>query len=194
MNMLLERIITAEEFLSLPGNEFYELVDGKLVEKNVGAESSYLGGVLYSALLTFCRRNRTGWVFPQETTFQFVPSRPNLVRKPDVALVKLGRFPDETLPKGHIRLAPDLVVEVVSPNDLYYEVEQKVAEYRSAGVPLVWVITPPTRTALIRRADGTADEVGENGELDGEKVVPGFRFRLADLFQMIDAPASAPPA
>jgi Uma2 family endonuclease len=184
MNLLLERdTFTAEDLLTLPDGDHFELVDGKLVERNMGAQSSYVGMRLGRLLANFCEEPFAGWVFPADTSFQCFPNRPNLVRKPDVSFVRRGRFPNETLPEGHVRLAPDLAVEVVSPNDLFYEVEQKVAEYRSAGVPLIWVVIPPTRTVLIRRNNGTAGEVGESGELDGEDVLPGFRCRVAELFQ-----------
>lgn len=91
---------------------------------------------------------------------------------------RLTRFCDE----HGLRFPPDLAVEVLSPNDLGEEVEQKVLEYLRSGLRLVWVISPATRTARVVRADGTTAWLREDGELDGEKVVPGFRCRLADLF------------
>jgi len=178
-----ERNYTADDLLRTPYRKGYELVDGKLVELSTGAASSYIGGWLYNFLMTFCGNPPTGWVFPPETSYQCFPTRPNLVRKPDVSFIRLGRLPNEELPGGHIRIPPDLGVEVVSPNDEYYEVEEKVREYRSVGVRLIWIVIPPTRNVLVRRLDGSASEVGENGELDGEDVVPGFRCRVADLFR-----------
>jgi Uma2 family endonuclease len=190
MNLLLQKApITAEEFLALRDSKGYELVDGELVELNRGAESSSISGELARLLRNHCADNPLGWVFPPETTYQFFTDRPNLVRKPDVSFVRLGRLEEERLPRGHIRIAPDLAAEVVSPNDLFEEVENKVAEYRRDGVRLIWVVNPSTRTVLVRRLDGTAAEVGPGGELDGEDVVPGFRCRVADLFR---PPAGVP--
>jgi Uma2 family endonuclease len=176
-------LLTAEEFLRLPNDGDYELVDGKLVERHMGAASSYLGGRLLRFLSTFCESPFLGWVFNSEASYQMLTQRPRLVRKPDVSFVRAGRFPDETLPQGHIRFAPDLIVEVISPNDIFYEVAEKLAEYRTAGVRLVWVVIPPTRTVQIRRLDGSLAEVGEEGELSGEDVVPGFRCSVRELFQ-----------
>lgn len=192
MNLLLQTPITAEDFLRLPEADGCELVDGQLVERHMGAESNYIAGRLYAILLAFCDNPFCGWVFPGETTYQFLPGRPNLVRRPEVSFVRQGRFQESKIPEGHIRLAPDLAVEIVSPNDLYYEVEQKVAEYRSGGVRLIWIVTPPTRTVLIRRADGICAEVGENGELSGEDVLPGFRCPVTALFQHL-SPTPPPP-
>jgi Uma2 family endonuclease len=191
MNLLAQGPITAEDFLRLPEADFCELIDGRLVERHMGAESSFIGGELLFLIRAFLSTNPLGRVFPGETTYQYLPGRPNLVRRPDVSFVRQGRFPEDRIPEGHIRLAPDLAAEVVSPNDLYYEVEQKVAEYRSAGVRLVWIVSPPTRSVLIRRADGSCTEVGENGELSGEDVLPGFRCPVTALFQQLRPAASS---
>jgi Uma2 family endonuclease len=183
MNLLVPQpTYTADDLLALPDGDHFELVDGRLVEKQMGAESSYIGGRLGRLLGAYCESPFSGWVLPADASYQFLPDRPNLVRKPDVSFIRLGRLPNEVLPTGHIRLPPDLAVEVVSPNDLYYEVEEKVREYRQAGVRLVWIVVPPSRTVLVRRLDGTATEVLEGGELSGEDVVPGFRCRVADIF------------
>ena len=185
MNLLLPQpTFTADDLLTLPNSEGFELVDGKLVETHMGAVSAYVGVRLSRRLVEFCDEPFRGWVLPADATYQYLPDRPNLVRKPDVSFIRPGRLPDERLPEGHIRLAPDLVVEVISPNDLYYEVEEKIAEYRSGGVRLIWVVVPPTRTVLIRRLDGSAAEVREDGDLSGEDVVAGFHCPVADLFRL----------
>ena len=82
----------------------------------------------------------------------------------------------------YIPFAPDLAVDVASPNDSYEYLEQKVADYRSAGVRLIWVVNPATRSVLIRRLDRTCAELDDGGSLDGEDVVPGFKCCVAELF------------
>ncbi len=184
MNLLLPQpVLTADDLLAMPDGDRFELVDGKLVELPVGTQSSYIGGRILRLLASFCENPFIGWVLPADASYQPFPDRPNLVRKPDVSFIRAGRLPNETLPEGHARLAPDLAVEVVSPNDLYYEVVQKMAEYRLAGVRLVWLVAPPTRTVQIRPLDGTLAEVGEEEELSGEDVIPGFRCSVRELFQ-----------
>src|SRR5207302_6337262 len=138
--------ITAEQLLTIPDSDQFELIDGKLVEINMGARASYIEARLTRLLVAFCESPFAGWVLPGDTSYQCFPNRPNVVRRPDVSVIRPGRLPSETLPEGHLRLAPDLVAEVVSPNDLYYEVEEKIAEYRSAGVRLIWLLVPPSRT------------------------------------------------
>jgi Uma2 family endonuclease len=184
MNLLISRpTITADDLLAMPDGDRFELVDGKLVEMHMGAQSSYIGLRLCRLLAAFCENPFIGWVLPAETSYQPFSNRPNLVRKPDASFIRAGRLLNETLPEGHIRLAPDFAAEVVSPNDLFYEVAQKMAEYHAAGIRLVWLLTPPTRTVQIRRIDGTLTEVGEEGELSGEEVIPGFRCSVRELFQ-----------
>jgi Uma2 family endonuclease len=127
-----------------------------------------------------------GWLLNSGASYQTILNR--RIRKPDLSFICLGRLPDEQIPDGYIKLAPDLAVEVISPNDIHYETDQKVDEYLKAGTRLVWVVNPVVRTVLIYRADGSIGGVRESGELDGEDVIPGFRCRVADLFATPKAP------
>jgi Uma2 family endonuclease len=158
----------------------YEMVDGQLRELVMGAESSWVGGKLYGRLDAYCESHRLGWAFPQETAYRCF-GKGGTVRKPDASFIRLGRLKDEQLPRGDLRIAPDLAVEAVSPNDTVYELDEKIEEYLKAGVRLVWVINPVSRIALVHRHDGTVSKVREDQELSGEDVLPGFRCRLADV-------------
>jgi Uma2 family endonuclease len=85
------------------------------------------------------------------------------------------------LPKGWAKIVPDLVVEVVSPNDTVYELEEKLDDYRKVNVPLVWVINPNSRMVRVHRANGSVSDLHENDELSGEHVIPGFRCPITDI-------------
>ena len=189
MNILATATFTPEDLLALPDGDLYELVDGCPVEKTMGAEASWIGGEVLAVLRNFVRDHDLGRVFPADTGYQCFSATPNLVRKPDVSFIRWGRLPGDTLPTGNVRIAPDLAVEVVSPNDTYYEVEQKVREFLKAGVRQVWVINPPTRAVRIHRPGGSLTDLGEDQELTGADVVPGFRCRVGELFPV--TPASA---
>jgi Uma2 family endonuclease len=175
------RRYSPEDLLRLPDGVNFELVDGQLVERQMGTESSWVAVQLVILLGAHCKARNLGWVFGADASFQCFPDAPDKVRKPDVSFVRLDRLAGGP-PKGHCRVAPDLAVEVISPNELYSEVEEKVAEYLAAGVQLVWVIDPPTRSARVHRADGTVANLGAGDELSGESVVPGFHCPVADLF------------
>jgi Uma2 family endonuclease len=87
------------------------------------------------------------------------------------------------VPQGHCRVAPDLVIEAVSPNDTAYEVEDKIAQWLGAGVRLVWVIYPETQRVQVHRADGTVTKLQSAEQLSGEDVIPGFQCQVAAVFQ-----------
>jgi len=95
--------------------------------------------------------------------------------------VRSGRFPGGVLPKGWAKIPPDLAVEVISPNETAYELDEKLGDYQKAGVPLVWVINPNSRTVRIHRGDGSVSYLRENEELSGEDVIPGFRCIVRDF-------------
>lgn len=182
MNMIVRpEPLTAEEFEQMTETKGAELIDGELREKQVGGESSYVNNEFGRAIGAFVREHSLGWVFDSECGYQCFPTHPRTVRKPDVSFVRRGRFPNERLPRGHVRIPPDLAVEVVSPGDTWYEVEEKVAEYLAVEVPLVWVVNPDCRTVHVYRPDGTVTRLRDTDVLTGGPVLPGFQVRVAEL-------------
>ena len=175
-------VIEPEDLLRMPEGDRYELIDGIPKEKPMGAESDEIGGLLLTRLNNFIRPGKLGRAYPSQTGFQCFPNKSKQVRMPDTAFVSAGRLPNDRSPEGYITVAPDIAAEVVSPNETYEEVETKVAEYRAAGVKLIWIISPKSRTVLIRRLDGTCAELDETGTLSGETVLPGFTCAVAELF------------
>jgi len=175
-------LMDPDDLLRLPDGDRYELLDGVPKEKDMGVKSGEIAGLLLTALNAFIRPRKLGRAYPGDAGYRYFPDRPLHVRFPDVSFVAAARVPGGRSPDGYYLLAPDLAVEVVSPHDLSEDVEKKVAEYRAAGVKLIWVISPAARTVLVRRPDGTCSELDEAGELSGEDVVPGFTCKVADLF------------
>lgn len=180
-----EKTYTPEDLLRMPDGDFYELVNGRLVETGMGALASWVSGQLFDRINEFVRSRDLGWVFPSETPFRCFPRRPSNVRKPDAAFVSKGRM--QRLAKGWARVPPDLVVESISPNELYSEVLDKIYDYLDAGVRLIWVIDPGTRTAEIYRLDGSRARLDERGVLEGEDVLPGFTCLLSEILPAVDA-------
>jgi Uma2 family endonuclease len=174
---------TPEDLLALPDAVRYELVDGQLVERPMGFQSSRIGGQLFFLFRAYCDERGLGWVLPADASYQCFPDAPNKVRKPDVSFIRAEKLPADEEPEGHCRIAPDLAAEVISPNEIFQEAINKVGEYLDAGVRLVWIIHPPSRTVLIFRPDGSAAILRGAGELSGEDVVPGFRCSLDELFR-----------
>jgi Uma2 family endonuclease len=180
---------TPADLLTMPDGKRYELVDGQLVELNMSMWSSHVAGIIHWLLTTYCRDKRLGWTFPEGTSYQCFAAFPNMVGKPDCSFIRLNRLTiQQAQAEGHGSVVPDLVVEVISPNDIAHEVDQKVHLYLTAGVALVWVVNPEQRTVAVHRAATTGTILRENDEVSGEEVVPGFRCRVGDFFV---APAGA---
>ena len=151
------------------------------------------GARLSSRLDPFCEEHDLGIVWAADNGYQCFPHAPGLVRKPDVSFVRSGRLPGDVAPEGWVKIPPDLAVEVVSPNDSVEELEEKLDDYRKAGVPLVWVIYPEARKAKVLRLDGPPGELGEDDELSGEDIIPGFRCPLREILPR-RTPAEEPRA
>ncbi|HWE39259.1 MAG TPA: Uma2 family endonuclease [Isosphaeraceae bacterium] len=180
---------TPEDLLAMPDGDRFELVDGHLVERPMGAISSLVGAEILRLVGNYNREHRLGHVFGADGGFQCFPDDPGRVRKPDVSFLRRGRLPREEVPDGYVGIAPDLAVEVLSPNDQHYETSGKIEEYLSVGVRLIWVVDPVSRTVLISRADRTIQGLRDSDELSGEDVLPGFRCRVAEVFEPMRAEA-----
>jgi Uma2 family endonuclease len=129
------------------------------------------------------RENRLGETYAAETGFK-LRSNPDTVRAPDIAFIKQERVNEIGEAKGYWPGAPDLAVEVLSPDDRVSEVEEKVSEWLSAGAQMVWVVSPKLRTITVYRSLSDIAVLTEKDALDGRDVVPGFRISLAELFKI----------
>jgi len=175
-------IYTPEDLLSMPDAVDYELVDGNLVERHMGSESSAIAMRIAFILTNFVFTRRLGHLFDAECGYVCFPDAPGKVRKPDLSFIRSGRLPDDRPPKGYIQIAPDLAIEVVSPGDLAYEIQEKVNEYLAAGVRLVWVVYPNTKEIHIYRSPGASSIARQADTLSGEDILPGFQSPVADFF------------
>ncbi len=188
--------VTPDDLLAMGDvGKGYELVDGRLEELNVSFLSSLVAGEAYAAIREHSRRANLGWVVPEGTSFQCFPAR-GKVRRADTAFITLARLtPELASTAGHCPVVPDLVVEVISPDDRAANVNQKVQEWIGAGVRLVWVIDPEARTVFAYHRDrpASADIVREPDTLTGDPILPGFAVPAADLFRF-PAGAVAPAA
>lgn len=160
--------------------EGYELVDGQLVERKMGAESNLVASMLWAQLDAHRKATKSGLAIAPDTAYRCFPNRKTM-RKPDVSFVRGGRLPGDRPPRGDVLIVPDLAVEVVSPNDVVYELDEKIEQYLAIGVRLVWVINPDARMVIVHRQDGTMAKVREGANLDGEDAVPGFLCPLTEI-------------
>jgi Uma2 family endonuclease len=110
-----------------------------------------------------------------------------------VAFIRKERLPDPR-PRTFAEFAPDLVVEVVSPNDAYSTVREKVEEWLRAGVSVVWVVDPFRRTVEVFRIDAPVETLREGDTLTCESLLPGFALPLTTLFGGLQAQLEPPSA
>ena len=179
----IKELFTAEELerLSSSGKRM-ELVKGKVYEMApAGGRHGFVALRITTPLSAHVWQLDLGYVFAAETGF-IIRRDPDTVRAPDVAFVSIDRMSLEDLPDGFIETIPDLVVEVVSPGDSRREVREKVEDWLRAGVRLVWVLFPATRTATVYRSFDDVTELSEDDALDGGDVVLGFSCSLREVF------------
>ncbi len=176
-------LMTAEELFELPDDGYrYELVDGDLVRMTPsggehGVVTARVGHVLQEYIDTYgggvCCGAETGFILRRT---------PDVVRAPDAAFVSAERIPNSGIPKSFWPFAPDLAVEVPSPNDRFSAVHVKIAEYFAAGTRLVWIVESATRRVHVYRTPHDVQVLEEDDELTGSDVLPGFRCAVKRLF------------
>jgi Uma2 family endonuclease len=173
--------MTAEELFELQDDGLrHELVEGELrTMAPAGFDHGRVALRIGARILAHVEEQLLGEVLAAETGFVLARD-PDTVRAPDVAFVASERAPLGT--RGFPELAPDLVVEVVSPSDRASEVASKAAMWIDAGVRLVWVVDPQARLAAVHHPGGLVTVLREDGVLDGEDVLPGFRLPLTTVF------------
>ena len=170
---------TVADLLDPPDGKLYELIDGELAEKPMSYMSAYIGGRVVRHLGNYAEDRQLGWVVP-EATIDCFDWRERYARRPDVTFTARSRLP--TIPmEGVLTIAPDLCVEVVSPNDDAVDLELKTRDYFRAGVKLVWHIFPEARTIHVYHPDGTAAVLTDGGTLTGGDVLPGFSVAATDV-------------
>lgn len=176
------RHYTAEDLESMPDGDRYEIIEGELQERIMSYESSRIAVLIGFLVEMWARQGHPGHVAGSDGGFQIFPWAPGDVRMPDVSYVsavRLGRVPR----RGWVTIPPDLAVEVVSPTDTAWKVQLKARDYVRAGVPLVWVVFPETRTVEVHRAGASIIEVlTEADALTGGDILPGFSVPVAELF------------
>ena len=178
-------LATAEDLLRmrepLPGL-WHELDHGALVVREAGGlEHGDIAALLVIRMGAYVYEHELGRVVGSNVGF-LLTKNPDTVRVPDAAFVRADRIPCGALSKRYVDGAPDLAIEVMSPNDRFSELARKATDYLRAGGRLVWGIRPYDRRVIVWRANGEMQTLTLADTLDGEDVLPGFRCRVASLF------------
>jgi Uma2 family endonuclease len=177
------QLMTADDLLQMPDDGFlYELVRGEL--RRMSPASYRHGKIIINMTLSLgqhVRNHQLGDVYAAETGFKLT-SDLDTVRALDVAFVRRERVEAVGEMEGYWPGVPDLAIEVISPNDLYTEVEEKVIEFLNAGTGMVLTVNPRKHTVTVYHTLADISILTEDDTIDGEEVVPGWTLAVRDVF------------
>lgn len=175
------RAYTADDLLTMPDGDRYEIIEGELKERVMSYLSSLIAAKIAALLWQWMAAGHPGRIAGSDGGFTIFPWAPGDLRMPDVSYISTERLPTIP-PTGWVSTPPQFAVEVVSPTDLAADVQKKADDYIRAGVALVWVVFPRTRTVQIMRGDGSTAIAHAGQTLTGELVLPGFEVAIDNLF------------
>ena len=172
--------LTEDQFLHLPRDgRKYELVDGEAQEVPAGHEHDAIG-IQVALLLKPCVKGR-GVLAGAQAGFRM---RSGNIRSPDVSFTLKERLPGGKPSKGFEDMAPDLAVEILSPSDDVADLPRKVNEYFMSGSQQVWLLEPELQQVTVYRSLSDSRRYAADEEMDGGLLLPGFRCRVRDLFDL----------
>ena len=177
------RLLTAADLVRLYSEGVRgELIRGVLCETMAtgiehGAIVMRLGAALFGAV----EPRHLGTLVASDSGV-WLERDPDTVREPDIAFFSTERMPLNTRITGYAEVAPDLVVEVVSPSDGRREVYDKAHMWLNHGVRLVWVVQQEMRSIDVYRSGEAVTTLGDEDALDGLDVLPGFACEVSAVF------------
>ncbi|MBI5757949.1 MAG: Uma2 family endonuclease [Planctomycetales bacterium] len=174
--------VTPEELLTMPDGVNYELVNGELVERNMGFQCSRIGTTITRLVGNYVEAHHLGWVLGADASYQCFPDDIDKVRKSNVSFVSFDCLAPADEPVGHCLVAPKLVVEVAAPTDTVFELSKNVDDFLEAGTEVVWLVNPCKQTVDVLRPDGSLRRLRADDEISGDDVLPGFRCLVRDFF------------
>jgi Uma2 family endonuclease len=177
-----ETLVTGEDLLAMGDIGPSELVEGRIVRMSpTGGKHAIYELNFAEQLKAFVKQHKLGKVMVGEVGI-YTHRNPDTVRAADVAFISNARY-SQWKQAGFVDVAPELIVEILSPDDRMSDMMRKLREYFSIGVSLVWVADPETKTVYTYRSLTDVREFGEADTLTGDDVLPGFSVPVADLFE-----------
>ncbi len=183
-----QKVWTEAEIEALPDDGCrHEVVNGRLVmsPKNNPYHDD-IGADLLMELRRFAKDHKLGTVWDSSTGLWMYSRN---CRAPDISFIRKERLISLGFKRRSTKFfpgAPDLAVEVLSPNNTRAEIDERVREFFSSGTQITWIINPATESVEICHAPDKRQLRGPGGFLEGEHLLPGFRYAIADLFKEWD--------
>jgi Uma2 family endonuclease len=159
----------------------FELIDGTLVEKVMGAKEAFVATRLSALMWNWNEAaGNLGMILGADGPFHLMKK---LVRIPDVSFTNWDRLPGRTVPTAPVPdVNPDLAVEVLSEGNSRVEMERKLKEYFLSEIEVVWFVDPEVRTVRVYTSPDDVTELHVGDTLTGGDVLPGFSVPVARLF------------
>lgn len=179
------QIFNADQLFAMPndGNR-YELVKGALIMRSpAGSERGWIAGRIFKRLATHVEDFDLGRAYAAETGFK-ITSSPDTVRAPDACFVSHERLATVESTRSYLPLAPDLVVEVVSPNDTSSEVEAKAEEWLNAGTDIVLVADPMNLTIRVYQEGSKIRLLRAGDTFEAGEVCGNWTLNINDAFDI----------
>lgn len=180
-----EKLLTIEDMANLPEDgRLHELVRGRLVEMNSPRpKHGFICSEISGLLRDFVKPKQLGRVFSNDSGV-IIERDPDTLRGPDVGYYSYARVPRGKVSDGYFDAVPEIAIEVLSPSETWPEVLQKVAELLNAGVSVVCVADPRNNTVQVHTIDQPVQYLAENDELTFPTVLPGFRCKVGQCFDV----------
>jgi Uma2 family endonuclease len=180
-----EKLISVAEFAAMPSSERQqELVKGKVVEMNLPKpKHGFICSEIAGILREFVKSGKLGRVFSNDSGV-ITERDPDSMRGPDVGYYSYSRVPAGKVSDDYFDVKPELAFEVVSPDDVWARVLEKVAELLDAGVTVVCVADPRNETIQIHRVDQPVQYLRGEDELTFPDILPGFSCRVSQCFDI----------
>ena len=176
------KLITGEDLLAMGNVGPCELIGGRIVRKAPAQiEHGIIETTLGGCLVGFVASRKIGWVAGGGVGV-YTRRNPGRVRGVDLAYVSKDQQAGHP-GTGFLEAAPNLVVEIMSPDDRWQEVRQKLKEYFAIGVQRVWIVEPDKRDVLVYSSSTEMHKYGEGDILAGEGALDGFALPIAELFE-----------
>jgi len=173
--------ISGEELFALGDIGPCELIEGEIIKMSpTGEKHSNIEAVLGASLVAFVRHHKLGRVGVGEAGI-YIRRNPDTVRGADITFVSYARL-EKRGKTGFMDVAPDLVVEILSPDDRWNAVMRKLEEYLGIGVRLVWLVDPETESVFAYRSVTDVRRFEKSETLTADDILPGFAVPVAELF------------
>jgi Uma2 family endonuclease len=178
-----QQLLTADDLLRLSSQGVRgELIRGVLYETMpTGRQHGKILANLTGALISFVKPKSLGSVEVGDVGV-WLERDPDTVRAPDIAFFSPEKDPPEEIAARYAEVVPDLLAEIVSPNDTPREVREKAEVWLGFGVGMVWVVNPDTRTVDVHRRGLPIITLTDQDALDGLDILPGFTCPVSEVF------------